>query len=54
MQVLNAILSLVMLKCLNMSLFLIMFHKVSLILYIVGKQVYQWYIGRGDSFWQVD
>ncbi len=46
MQVLNAILSLVMFKCLNMSLCLDNVSNVSLMLYIVGKQVYHWYMRR--------
>ncbi len=38
-----------MFKCLNMSL-LDNVSNVSLILYIVGKQVYQWYMGRRTVF----
>ncbi len=45
MQVLNAILSLVMLKYLNIHFFDNV-SNVSLIFYIVGTQVYQWYMGR--------
>ncbi len=41
-----------MLKCLNMSLFYNV-SNVSLILYIVGRQVYQWYMGRRTVFGQM-
>ncbi len=50
MQVLNAMVSLEMFKCLKHVTSFDNASNVSLMLYIVGKQVYQWYMGRRTVF----